>query len=523
MPVTTDGYASVRGDIQPGENPVVTLTFWRENPYIRWWVGHDGTAVGHGAVYERLGIVNVSSTGPVPMQLVVVSPQGQIHGSAGNEHIRLADRPGERGAHFRGNLGNDTLIGASADDLLFGDGQDDVLHGGEGDDALDGGNGNDLILGENGSDNLVPGAGNDTVDGGAGFDTVRYALRYDQLILAQQGDRLRVAGEGTDQLTGVEIIQTSDRTVYVGSGWLSEAVMDGDTLRVTATPTRLVSAIGITTDAATGEAWISDGLTYWRTGDLVVDATGATTLDLSGLTVIGGYSYQTAVSVTWTLGGLKLIGSNQNDSVRVTGADSTLRGGLGNDNLRAEAGANLLDGGEGSDTLISGDGADSLDGGAGSDVLIAAGGNDSLRGGDHRDTLEAGIGDDGLWGDAGDDLLRGGAGNDSIRGWLGFDTIEGGDGDDWINGEQFRDTIMAGAGNDTILNGGNDDIVNGDAGIDTVILWGPQSHWSIDRQQGQVVVWNEVIDVYGTDKLIGIEILQFSDGSIIDLRLPEPT
>lgn len=82
---------------------------------------------------------------------------------------------------------------------------------------------------------------------------------------------------------------------------------------------------------------------------------------------------------------------------------------------------------------------------------------------------------------------------------------------------------MAGAGNDTILNGGNDDIVNGDAGIDTVILWGPQSHWSIDRQQGQVVVWNEVIDVYGTDKLIGIEILQFSDGSIIDLRLPELT
>ena len=57
----------------------------------------------------------------------------------------------------------------------------------------------------------------------------------------------------------------------------------------------------------------------------------------------------------------------------------------------------------------------------------------------------------------------------------------------------------------------------------SVILWGPQSHWSIDRQQGQVVVWNEVIDVYGTDKLIGIEILQFSDGSIIDLRLPEST
>ncbi len=158
-----------------------------------------------------------------------------------------------------GGLGDDLFLiegsGQGVDNILGGGGFDTVL-GGAGDDVfdirqfsgverIDGGGGTNVLLGSvtnywnltgveilgislidlaggsdnvtlsSGDDRFAGGAGNDTVDGGLGRDTAVYLGNFaDYTLTALSGGRVRVAdsvnGEGTDTLTGVEVLEFAD-------------------------------------------------------------------------------------------------------------------------------------------------------------------------------------------------------------------------------------------------------------------------------------------------------------------------
>ncbi|MBS7791460.1 hypothetical protein KTR66_15770, partial [Roseococcus sp. SDR] len=118
------------------------------------------------------------------------------------------------------------------------------IQAGAGDDVVLGNGGNDTLDGEEGDDSLSGGTGNDTLIGGSGTDTALYS---DELTLADiaygvGGWTVTGAGDGTDTLTGIEVIQDgsepSQRFLLVGHGGFAsiqaaiDAAQAGDTIVV---------------------------------------------------------------------------------------------------------------------------------------------------------------------------------------------------------------------------------------------------------------------------------------------------
>ena len=110
-----------------------------------------------------------------------------ILGNAGNDRLTGAE-------------GNDTLIGGDGDDVMFGDNGDDVLKGGPGNDAMQGGPGfgGDLLIGADGNDFMV--GGNDGVEyfGGTGNDYIIDGTTRSEGMFGGDGDDWIEAGDGHD-------------------------------------------------------------------------------------------------------------------------------------------------------------------------------------------------------------------------------------------------------------------------------------------------------------------------------------
>ena len=86
-----------------------------------------------------------------------------------------------------------------------------------GDDLVTGSNRNDSLRAGGGNDTLVGRAGDDRLDGGAGVDTARYGgNRCDYTVAAAEGgfkiadNRASAGGDGTDIVTGIEVLQFAD-------------------------------------------------------------------------------------------------------------------------------------------------------------------------------------------------------------------------------------------------------------------------------------------------------------------------
>jgi hypothetical protein len=129
---------------------------------------------------------------------------------------------------------------------------------------------------------------------------------------------------------------------------------------------------------------------------------------------------------------------------------------------------------------------------------------DSLAG-DDRDDLILGLG--------GADTLDGGGGSDTILGGQGADLLRGGDGDDVVSGGRGADTLLGGAG---------DDLLQGGRGLDEAAFAGPRARYAITlAEDGTATVRDHAAAGDGTDRLDGVELLRFADGTL-DLRdLPE--
>ena len=463
-----------------------------------------------------------------------------------------------------------TVIGGLAADTLTGWDDDDRLSGGAGNDVLTGGGGSDILIG---------GAGNDRLDGGVGYDYVQLTLggTVDLRLTGPQdlGEGLDtltgiegvLGSDFADHLTGTDETNTlrgagGDDIIHGGGG---NDVLTGGTGH------NLIYGgdgddqlngwhIGrsVTTSRNTAEG--SNEMHGGAGNDQIFGANGDD--------VLYGDDGDDTV---WGWGGQAELYGGTGDDTLVAGEESDyLEGGDGNDILSAGWGNDVLIGGEGNDSLV-GDGGggvpllgdtstsqdDVLDGGAGNDVMQGGFGDDVLRdsgGDDHmdgsvgfdivdysgasagvvvstyigwdihsgnwasQDTVGAGIDRlidiDGLIGTAFDDHLSGRMDEWAASEGFVFDEyFDGGHGDDLISGGSGADTILGGAGSDILDGDEGDDTIDGGEGWDTLLLSGSRDDYRVLRSGDDFII--KGLD--GLDRVSGVEILRFSDGTIIDL------
>jgi hypothetical protein len=97
---------------------------------------------------------------------------------------------------------------------------------------------------------------------------------------------------------------------------------------------------------------------------------------------------------------------------------------------------------------------------------------------------------------------------DAVLGGGGADTIQTGAGWDVVLGFEGNDSVIAGDGYDLLWGGAGDDILNGGYGVDTAMYSGTMAQYAVAKTStGYTVSGPE-----GTDSLVGIERLRFSDG-----------
>ncbi|AXA90887.1 DUF4214 domain-containing protein [Massilia sp. YMA4] len=140
--------------------------------------------------------------------------------------------------------------------------------------SLNGGSGNDVFH---------EGAGSDRIAGGSGSDTVVFSNTFAHYAVSRGSDAVTVSGDGTDVLTGVEVLRFADRTINVYELAMQVAQTG------TAGNDRLVAdAVGGTIDGGAGI-------------DTVVFANASTAYTLtrtaSGFDVVGGGVKESLVGV----------------------------------------------------------------------------------------------------------------------------------------------------------------------------------------------------------------------------------
>ena len=130
-------------------------------------------------------------------------------------------------------------------------------------------------------------------------------------------------------------------------------------------------------------------------------------------------------------------------------------------------------------------------------VAIAYGATiENAVGGSKADTIDGNGAANVLTGNAGNDRLFAFGGNDRLYGGAGADTLEGG------------------AGNDLFFGGAGNDIITGGAGSDVLRIAGAASRYTV-VDHGTYVTVSDHTGVEGTDRLMGVERLQFDSGIVI--------
>jgi Ca2+-binding RTX toxin-like protein len=101
--------------------------------------------------------------------------------------------------------------------------------------------------------------------------------------------------------------------------------------------------------------------------------------------------------------------------------------------------------------------------------------------------------------------INGTAGNDSLSGSDAADVINGLEGGDWLYGGKGNDTLTGGAGNDTLSGGDR---------TDTAVFSGNVADYSVAYNDGTYTIVDHVVGRDGLDQLVGLEVLQFANGTI---------
>ena len=351
-----------------------------------------------------------------------------------------------------GNIANSLLYNGDLRSLI------ENAIGGAASDQLIGNVANNNLDGGAGNDRLIGDAGNDTLQGGDGSDTAVFSGARSQYQVSELADgSVSVADlrsgtpDGSDTVWNVEQFEFSDRQYT-----LAEVLAGAGTPPPPPPPPPLEPVV-------------------------------------TGLTLIG------------------------------TLANNTLKGGALDDIISGLAGA---------DTLYGYAGADSIDGGVGNDKLFGGDGNDLLIGGVGADKLDGGLGIDtasyasatagvvanlaSASSNKGDALKDTFAGIENLTGSDFADTLTGNTLANRLTGGAGADKLYGGSGNDTLIGGSGADYLDGGVGSDTAVFAGASADYSwVKNANGSWTVTDlRAGSPDGADTLIGIELIQFSDGQI---------
>ncbi|MFN7130441.1 MAG: peroxidase family protein [Myxococcales bacterium] len=157
-------------------------------------------------------LANLGTSGAIPddpstddqdeSELLVRMPDGTVR-YTGVEHIVMGGTPG-----------NDRMRASEGDDTIWGDEGDDRIEGGDGNDALMGGDGDDIITDLNGIDNIKGGRGNDVINPGPGNGDLVLGGEGHDFVAGGPDPKEIFGGQGNDYLQG----GTAADTVFGGEG-----------------------------------------------------------------------------------------------------------------------------------------------------------------------------------------------------------------------------------------------------------------------------------------------------------------
>lgn len=468
---------------------------------------------------------------------------GEIHGDGGDDQIHLTGA-GQAfggdgidimhaeafGVELSGEAGNDILFGGWADGaLLFGGDGDDRITTSLFDGYAFGGAGDDVLMSSDYTATLQGGAGNDTFYGQRAYMVTADYSDADALVTVD----LRITGaqdthsRGFDALYGIGNLTGSDHA----------DVLTGDDFRNVLSGGEGADQLG----GNGGSDWLvggggGDSLNGGADGDVLVGEAGDDVVDGGGgndSAIFAGaralYTISVSDGVTTVAGpdGIDrlsnverlhfadgvfaadgqspagaLTGSGGADKLAGTGGDDVILGGGGDDIITPDSGADAIHGGDGVDTVVlpfsfaeyrvaQFGGVTTLIFGS---WVVTLSGVERLQF-ESRTILLAPNGGDRITGTGDPDFLIGLGMNDELVGGAGTDRLEGRDGDDVLDG---------GAGDDTIIGG---------AGWDVLLLQGSTDDYRLLRAGEDIIVKGPD----GSDRLTGVEVLRFSDGSVIDL------
>ncbi|MEM8876079.1 MAG: calcium-binding protein [Planctomycetota bacterium] len=323
-------------------------------------------------------------------------------GGAGNDRMEViagADR-------FFGNAGDDTLIGAG--------GSSAVLEGLDGNDLIDntGALGYTILRGQAGNDTMIGSTAQDDFSGGSGTDTVDYSFRNDVDETDITLDNVYNDGPENDNVrSDVENLIFADTG---GNGIEIDYVVNNGVLTILGTEGN--DEITLLWDLGPGPAEVEEYVRVNGTQVRLAEINDVAPFTSWQIDARGGDDELQLIGVPFAL--TDVFGGSGADSIflplNVEAANTAVRvdGGTGNDLIDNSGGSNGA-------TLI---------GGSGDDILRTRVSGDLLSGGDGNDTFDTtGVpfqSESTLTGDAGNDTLISGVGADDFSGGGGTDIVD---------------------------------------------------------------------------------------------------
>ncbi|MDO9215563.1 MAG: M10 family metallopeptidase [Methylococcales bacterium] len=355
-----------------------------------------------------------------------------------------------------GGMGNDRLIGNSADN---------ILNGGAGADIMLGGLGNDTYYVDNAGDVV-------TENVNAGVDTV-YARS--SCVLTDNIENLMLTGvaaiNGTGNTLNNQLVGNTASNVL--NGGAGDDLLDGGVSDV-----YNLGIVDILNGGAGNDSFLARG--FYGTGYY----NGGADTDLLDFSQASSYTaarrsaesagvkvdLAAGIASSYYLKAFNYAWADINGQIAVTGIEN-VKGTTQGDSLSGDANANVLDGGAGNDTLIGKGNNDTLIGGAGNDTYVIDGLGYILTEAATADidTVQASINFD----------LNSLSNIENLT-LIGTAITGTGNGlDNVLTGNSMSNTLNGGAGNDTLDGGVSNsynptitDTLNGDAGNDTFVARG---------------------------------------------------
>ncbi len=370
----------------------------------------------------------------------------------------------------RGEEGNDYLMGNADQNVLLGGAGDDYLFGGdeatylEGD-YLEGGAGNDYLDGGAGNDRLIGGAGNNMLMGDAGDDDIIGQVveaEGENYLWGESGNDVISGGFGSDKLYGgfgddYMLSRGGGDVMFDIKGYDRYFAMDGDIIEDSDGLGRIQFNLTITDD-------LNEIYDVLPCQSVTNNETGITTY-YQGDT-LGDARKPTDGADYW-------VANSEQFTYQLSGSDLIVTGTSGQFTIKN------FNNGDFGITLKEHDGSDSQ--------------------------VEACQRQSGTT--ASEQLTGDQSANNVLYGNGGADTLIGGNG---------HDALVGDADNDILIGGGGDDILFGGDGSDTAQYSGALSDYNIYYVGRDLYVSSAG---EGTDRLYGVDFLQFSDQTV-DLNAP---